>query len=93
MSSSGTTSGDVLVIGGGLAGLSTALELSRRGAKVMVLNRDASESASMAAGGMLAPQAERLPAGGWVGGAGQGCLQRSAAVRCCTCAAEGLICG
>lgn len=66
MSSSGTTSGDVLVIGGGLAGLSTALELSRRGAKVMVLNRDASESASMAAGGMLAPQAERLPAGGWV---------------------------
>lgn len=58
--SSASTSGDVLVIGGGLAGLSTALELSLRGAKVMVLNRDSKESASMAAGGMLAPQAERL---------------------------------
>ena len=55
--------GDVLVIGGGLAGLSTALELAQRGAKVVVVNRDGGESASMAAGGMLAPQAERLEAG------------------------------
>ncbi|EWM29369.1 glycine oxidase [Nannochloropsis gaditana] len=55
--------GDVLVIGGGLAGLSTALELSQRGAKVVVVSRDEAESASMAAGGMLAPQAERLEAG------------------------------
>ena len=55
--------GDVLVIGGGLAGLSTALELAQRGAKVVVVNRDGGESASLAAGGMLAPQAERLAAG------------------------------
>ncbi len=62
-SSSNAHSGDVLVVGGGLAGLSTALELAQRGAKVMVVNRDGQESASLAAGGMLAPQAERLTAG------------------------------
>eukprot|EP00624_Nannochloropsis_granulata_P000386 evm.model.NODE_11471_length_7800_cov_21.873846.1 len=65
MMASGTSpgGGDVLVIGGGLAGLSSALELAQRGAKVVVVNRDGGESASMAAGGMLAPQAERLEAG------------------------------
>jgi hypothetical protein len=35
----------------------------RVGGQVVVLSRDSSESASMAAGGMLAPQAERLHAG------------------------------
>lgn len=59
-------SGDVLVVGGGLAGLSTALELAQRGAKVMVVSRDGQESASLAAGGMLAPQAERLTAGAYL---------------------------
>lgn len=55
--------GDVLIIGGGLAGLSTALELAQRGSKVVVVNRNEKESASLAAGGMLAPQAERLASG------------------------------
>lgn len=55
--------GDVVVVGGGLAGLSVALELSKRGARVVVLNRDGGEAASLAAGGMLAPQAERLESG------------------------------
>jgi len=55
--------GDVLVVGGGLAGLSVALEVASRGGKVTVLCRDPKESASMAAGGMLAPQAERLESG------------------------------
>ena len=62
-SGSGGSAGDVLVVGGGLAGLSAALELAQRGAKVVVVNRDGGESASLAAGGMLAPQAERLEAG------------------------------
>lgn len=51
---------DVVVIGGGLAGLSTALELAKRGRQVTVLSRSRSEAAAEAAGGMIAPQAERL---------------------------------
>jgi glycine oxidase len=54
---------DVLVVGGGLAGLSVALELAQRGRQVTVLSRDESEAASRAAGGMIAPQAERLESG------------------------------
>jgi hypothetical protein len=61
--SSSAVAGDVVVVGGGLAGLSVALELSKRGARVVVLNRDQGEAASLAAGGMLAPQAERLESG------------------------------
>eukprot|EP00953_Heterococcus_sp_UTEX-ZZ885_P007465 4523-Heterococcus_DN1.PRE.1 len=57
---------DVVVIGGGLAGLSTALELARRGRQVTVLRRDRTEAASYAAGGMLAPQAERLESGAYL---------------------------
>lgn len=54
---------DIVVIGGGLAGLSTALELAKRGRQVMVLSRSRSEAAAEAAGGMIAPQAERLESG------------------------------
>lgn len=54
---------DVLVIGGGLAGLATALELAKRGRQVTVLSRDRGEAAAEAAGGMIAPQSERLESG------------------------------
>lgn len=54
---------DIVVIGGGLAGLSTALELAKRGRQVTVLSRSHSEAAAEAAGGMIAPQAERLESG------------------------------
>ena len=36
----GTRTTDVAVIGGGVVGVSCALELARRGAKVLVLERD-----------------------------------------------------
>ena len=52
-----------VVVGGGVSGLSCALELAQRGWDVTVLSRRAAESASVAAGGMLAPQSERLSGG------------------------------
>ncbi len=52
---------DVLVIGGGIIGVATALELSKQGLRVTVLERGScGQGASWAAAGMLAPQAERL---------------------------------
>lgn len=54
---------DIVVIGGGLAGLSAALELAKRGRQVTVLSRDREEAAAEAAGGMIAPQSERLQSG------------------------------
>ncbi len=46
---------DAIVIGGGVIGLSVALELNKRGSKVLVLDRGApGHEASFAAGGMLA---------------------------------------
>ena len=54
---------DVLIIGGGLMALATALELRLRGASVTVLSRDRREAAAYAAAGMLAPQAEGLEPG------------------------------
>ena len=54
---------DVVVVGGGISGLATALELARRGRSVRVVSRDLAKSATLAAGGMLAPQAERLDEG------------------------------
>lgn len=57
---------DVVVIGGGLAGLSTALELAKRGRQVTVVSRDRAEAAAEAAGGMIAPQAERLESGSYL---------------------------
>ncbi|MEM9451968.1 MAG: glycine oxidase ThiO [Cyanobacteria bacterium P01_E01_bin.6] len=54
---------DILIIGGGIVGVSIALELQQRGAKVTVLTRDRKRAATQAAAGMLAPHAEQLPAG------------------------------
>jgi glycine oxidase len=49
---------DVAVVGGGVAGLSAARELARRGLSVIVLDSGAPGAASRAAAGMLAPQSE-----------------------------------
>src|SRR5215211_141310 len=49
---------DVAVVGGGVAGLATARELARRGLGVAVIEDNRAGSASRAAAGMLAPQAE-----------------------------------
>jgi thiazole synthase len=54
---------DVLVIGGGVIGLATAIELKLRGAAVTVLSREFQQAASHAAAGMLAPGAEAIPPG------------------------------
>jgi glycine oxidase len=52
---------DVLVIGGGIIGLATAIALSLKGANVTVVERDlCGRGATWAAAGMLAPEAERL---------------------------------
>ncbi len=58
-----TVAETVVVVGGGVMGLSIALALHRRGLTVRVLSRNLQEGASWAAAGMLAPQAEGLPAG------------------------------
>jgi len=54
---------DVLVIGGGMMGLASAVEMAKHGAKVTVVSRDWKESAAVAAAGMLAPQSEQLEEG------------------------------
>lgn len=54
---------DIILIGGGLMGLSLAVELKLRGATVTVLSRDVQEAAGFVAAGMLAPQAEQIPPG------------------------------
>jgi len=52
---------DVLVIGGGIIGLATAIALSQQGANVTVIEREiCGKGATWAAAGMLAPEAERL---------------------------------
>ncbi|HEY5328641.1 MAG TPA: FAD-dependent oxidoreductase [Acidobacteriaceae bacterium] len=57
MAASGVLQSDVLIAGGGIMGLSLALELYTRGAQVTVLERDTAMSqASTAAAGMLAAE-------------------------------------
>lgn len=52
---------DVIVVGGGIIGVALALELSKFGVGVTVLERgQCGQEASWAAAGMLAPQAEQL---------------------------------
>ena len=50
----------VLIIGGGLIGLSIAHELARKGFSIEVLSRRRNEAAGFVAAGMLAPHAEGL---------------------------------
>jgi glycine oxidase ThiO len=54
---------EIIVIGGGVIGLATAIELRLLGAEVTVLSKDFKAAAGHAAAGMLAPQAERIPTG------------------------------
>jgi glycine oxidase ThiO len=54
---------EVAIVGGGIIGLSIAVELSLRGANVTVICRDYKAAAGHAAAGMLAPQAEGIGAG------------------------------
>ncbi len=54
------STGEILVIGGGVISLAIALELRRQGASVTIVSRDFTEAATHAAAGMLAPQAERI---------------------------------
>ncbi|NPB07308.1 MAG: glycine oxidase ThiO [Aquificae bacterium] len=51
---------EILVVGGGVVGLSAALDLLLGGYRVRVLVRDEREGASWVAGGMLAPFSEGL---------------------------------
>ena len=52
---------DVLVLGGGIAGLTVGLEAARRDLSVIVLDTPRPGAASRAAAGMLAPSVEALP--------------------------------
>jgi glycine oxidase len=54
---------DVIIAGAGIIGVSIALELSERGARVLVLDRgEPGQEASSAAAGMLAPSDPETPA-------------------------------
>jgi glycine oxidase ThiO len=54
---------DIAIIGGGAAGLSTAVAAALAGARVTVLSRSLEDAALRAAAGMLAPNAEALVPG------------------------------
>ena len=57
------TSADLVVIGGGIAGLTTALAAADRGLRVIVIDVPRPGAASRAAAGLLAPSIEGLPSG------------------------------
>ena len=52
---------EILIIGGGVIGLAIAVELKLRGHAVTVVSRDFKQASTLAAAGMLAPQAEAIP--------------------------------
>jgi thiazole synthase len=52
---------DILIIGGGVIGLAIAVELKLRGATVTLVSRDFKQGSTLAAAGMLAPFAEKIP--------------------------------
>jgi glycine oxidase ThiO len=52
---------DLVIVGGGIAGLTTALAASERGLQVVVIDERRAGAASRAAAGMLAPSVEGLP--------------------------------
>jgi glycine oxidase ThiO len=54
---------EIIVIGGGVIGLATAIELRLLGAEVTIICQDFQAAAGHAAAGMLAPQAEQIPIG------------------------------
>ena len=54
---------DLIVIGDGLIGLSTALALANARAKVLIIGKPEDGAASTAAAGLLIPSLDRLPAG------------------------------
>jgi glycine oxidase ThiO len=56
-------SSEIIILGGGIIGLATALELRLLGAEVRVLSADFKAATGHAAAGMLAPQAEQIPPG------------------------------
>ena len=50
----------ILILGGGLIGLSIAYEFARNNYKVQIISRNRSEAAGFVAAGMLAPHADCL---------------------------------
>ena len=54
----------IIIIGGGIIGLATAIELRLLGAEITILCQDFKSAAGRAAAGMLAPQAEEIVPGG-----------------------------
>ncbi|BAZ12389.1 thiazole synthase [Calothrix sp. NIES-4071] len=51
---------DILIIGGGIIALATAIELKIRGCNVTIVSRDFKAAATLAAAGMLAPDSEKI---------------------------------